>query len=75
MSKSKYSIKKVKRVMRVKSEGFEPTTFEVWKVSGPKDFKKYFVSKSDATAYVSKITDTTLTVDMVRNIMNEINYK
>ena len=75
MNKSKYSIKKVKRVMRVKSEGFEPTTFEVWKVSGPKDFKKYFVSKSDAKAYVSKITDTTVSVEMVRNIMNEINYK
>lgn len=75
MSKSKYSIKKVNRVMRMKSEDFEPTTFEVWKVSGPKKFVKYFVSKSDAQAYVSKITDTTLTIDIVRNIMKEINYK
>jgi hypothetical protein len=75
MSKSKYSIKKVKRVMRMKSEDFEPTTFEVWKVSGPKKFVKYFVSKSDAQAYVSKITDTTLTIDIVRNIMKEIKYK
>lgn len=75
MNKSKYSIKKVKRVMRLKSEDFEPATYEVWKVSGPKSFVKYFVSKSDAKAYVSKITDTTLTVEMVRNIMKEINYK
>lgn len=75
MSKSKYSIKKVKRVMRMKSEDFEPTTFEVWKVSGPKGFRKYFVSKKDAQAYVNKITDTTLTIDMVKNIMKEINYK
>jgi len=75
MSKSKYSIKKVNRVMRMKSEDFEPTTFEVWKVSGPKKFVKYFVSKSDAQAYVSKITDTTLTIDIVRNIMKEIKYK
>lgn len=75
MSKSKYSIKKVNRVMRVVSEDFEPTTFEVYKVSGPKGFKKYFVSKNDAKAFISKYTDTTLTLDMVRNIMREINYK
>jgi len=75
MSKSKYSIKKVKRVMRMKSEDFEPTTFEVWKVSGPKGFRKYFVTKKDAQAYVSKITDTTLTIDIVTNLMREIKYK
>ena len=75
MSKSKYSIKKVNRVMRMKSEDFEPTTFEVWKVSGPKGFRKYFVTKKDAQAYVSKITDTTLTIDIVTNLMREIKYK
>ena len=31
-TKSLYEIKKVKRVMRMKSEGFEPTSFEVYKV-------------------------------------------
>jgi hypothetical protein len=73
--KSKYSIKKVKRVMRMKSEDFEPTTFEVYKVSGPNKFKKYFVSRKDAKSFIDKYTDTKMTLGIVRNIMNEIKYK
>jgi len=34
--KNKYSIKKVRRTLRMKSESFEPATYEVWKVSGPR---------------------------------------
>lgn len=75
MNKSKYSIKKVRRVLKLKSEAFEPATYEVWKVTGPKKFVKYFVSKSDAQSYISKVTDTTLTLSQVRDIMNEVNYK
>jgi hypothetical protein len=73
--KSKYSIKKVKRVMRMKSEDFEPTTFEVFKVSGPNKFKKYFVSRKDAKSFIDKYTDTKMTLGIVKNIMNEIKYK
>ena len=73
--KSKYSIKKVKRVMRMKGEDFEPTTFEVFKVSGPNKFKKYFVSRKDAKSFIDKYTDTKMTLGIVKNIMNEIKYK
>ena len=73
--KSNYSIKKVKRVMRMKSENFEPTTFEVYKVSGPKGFKKYFVSRKDAKSFIDGYTDTKMTLGIVKNIMNEIKVK
>lgn len=73
--KSNYSIKKVKRVMRMKSEGFKPTTFEVYKVSGPRGFKKYFVSRKDAKLFIDNYTDTKMTIGIVKNIMNEIKMK
>jgi hypothetical protein len=73
--KNKYSVKKVRRVLRTASEKFEPATYEVWKVSGPRKFVKYFVTKKDAQAYIHKMNDTTMTMDIVRNIMNEIKNK
>ena len=73
--KSNYDIKKVKRVMRMKSESFEPTTFEVFKVTGPNKFKKYFVSRKDAKSYIDTMTDTKMTLGIVKNIMNEIKMK
>jgi hypothetical protein len=73
--KSNYDIKKVKRVMRMKSEDFEPTTFEVFKVTGPNKFKKYFVSRKDAKSYIDTMTDTKMTIGIVKNIMNEIKIK
>jgi hypothetical protein len=73
--KNKFSVKKVRRVMRMKDNEFESATYEVWKVSGPRKFVKYFVSKTDAQAFIKKHTDTTMTMDIVRNIMKEINYK
>ncbi len=73
--KNKYSIKKVRRTLRMKSESFEPATYEVWKVSGPRKFVKYFVTKKDAQTFIKGMNDTTMTMDMVRNIMKEINYK
>lgn len=73
--KSNYDIKKVKRVMRMKSEDFEPTTFEVYKVSGPNKFKKYFVSRKDAKSFIDGYTDTKMTIGIVKNIMNEIKLK
>jgi len=75
--KSNYDIKKVKRVMRMKSEGwqFEPATFEVFKVTGPNKFKKYFVSRKDAKSFIDSYTDTKMTLGIVKNIMNEIKMK
>ncbi len=81
MSKSKvnvkknYIIKKETKVMRMKDNNFEPATYEVWKVSGPNKFKKYFCSRTDAKSYIDKITDTKLTLSIVKNIMNEIKMK
>lgn len=82
MSKSKlnikknYEIKKVKRVMRMKSENFVPTTFEVYKVTGPNKFKKYFVNRKDAKAYIDKMTDNKmLVVDAFREIQRIANMK
>ena len=73
--KSNYDIKKVKRVMRMKNEGFEPISFEVFKVSGPNKFKKYFVSRKDAKSFIDGYTDTKMTIGIVKNIMNEIKMK
>lgn len=60
--KSQYSIKKVKRVLRMKSEKFEPTTFEVYKVTGPNKVQKYFSSRKDATLYIKNLTDTKIDI-------------
>ena len=73
--KSNYDIKKVKRVMKMKSEGFEPTSFEVFKVSGPNKFKKYFVSRKDAKSFIDNYTDTKMTIGIVKNNKNEIKVK
>jgi hypothetical protein len=73
--KSNYDIKKVKRVMRMKNEGFEPISFEVFKVSGPNKFRKYFVSRKDAKSFIDNYTDTKMTIGIVKNIMNEIKIK
>ncbi len=81
MSKSKvnvkknYEIKKVRKVMRMKDNNFEPATYEIYKVSGPNKFKKYFCSRTDAKSYIDKITDTKMTMGIVKNIMNEIKNK
>ncbi len=81
MSKSKvnikknYEISKVRKVMKMKDNNFESATYEIFKVSGPRGIKKYFVSRKDAKAYIDKITDTKLTLDIVKNIMNEIKMK
>lgn len=75
MSKSKFSIKKVRKVMRMKDNNFEPATYEIYKVSGPKGFKKYFVSRKDAKDFIDGYTDTKMTMDIVKNIMREIKMK
>ena len=52
--KSNYSVKKMNKVMRMRSENFEPTNYEVFKVTGPNGFKKFFVSRKDATEYINQ---------------------
>jgi hypothetical protein len=51
-----FKISKVKRVLRLADNGFEPDTYIVYKVSGPRGFKKYFTLKKDATAWVKNYT-------------------
>lgn len=73
--KNKYSVKKVRRVMRMKDNEFEPATYEVWKVSGPRKFVKYFVTKKDAQAFIKSMNDNTMTLDVITNLLREIKYK
>jgi len=74
--KSNYSIKKVKRVMRMRSEGFEPTEFEVYKVTGPKGIKKFFSNRKDASEFVKRHTDTKMNiVDVFTEIKRIQNMK
>ena len=68
--KSNYSVKKMNKVMRMRSEKFVPTNYEVFKVSGPNGFKKFFVSRKDATEYIKKHTNTK--VSNVADLFKEI---
>ena len=74
-SKNKFSVKKVRRVMRMKDNNFESATYEVWKVSGPRKFVKYFVTKKDAQTFIKGMNDTTMTLEVVTNLLREIKYK
>jgi hypothetical protein len=74
-SKNKFSVKKVRRVMRMADNEFEPATYEVWKVSGPRKFVKYFVTKKDAQSFIKGMNDTTMTLDVVTNLLREIKMK
>lgn len=75
MSKSKFSIKKVRRVLKTKEMNYNPAAYEVWKVSGPKKFVKYFCSRKDAKAFVDSYTDRSLTMDIVLDLIREIKMK
>ncbi len=54
--KSKYKITKVRRVLRLASNEFEPATYIMYKVSGPRKLVKYFTTKKAATAWVKDYT-------------------
>lgn len=54
--KSKYKITKVRRVLRLADNEFEPATYFMYKVTGPLKLVKYFVTKKDATAWVKDYT-------------------
>ena len=60
--KSNYTIKKVNRVMRMKSEKFVPTEFEIWKVTGPFGLKKFFSNRKDAKSFVDKYTNSKMSI-------------
>lgn len=70
--KSRYKVNKVKRVLRMKDNDFEPATYEVYKVSGPNKFKKYFCSRADAYAFITNYTNTKMSVSEVTNLISEI---
>ena len=71
--KSEYSIKKVNRIMRMRSENFKPTEFEVYKVTGPKGIKKFFSNKKDATEFVKQYTNTKMNIVDVFKEIKRIN--
>lgn len=74
--KSNYTIKKVNRVMRMKSEKYEPTTYEVYKVTGPNKLQKFFSNKKDATEFVKGLTNTKMNiVDVFTEIKRIENMK
>ncbi len=75
MSKVKFGVKKVRRVLSMKDNNYQPAMYEVWKVSGPRKFVKYFVTKKDATAFVKRMNDTTMSIEVVTNLLKEINSK
>lgn len=54
--KSKYKITKVRRVLRLADNNFEPDTYIMYKVSGPRKLVKYFGYKKDAQAWVKDYT-------------------
>ncbi len=54
--KSQFSIKKVVRVLSLKSENYEPARYYVWKVSGPNKFTKYFCSRKDGQTFINNFT-------------------
>lgn len=70
--KSRYKVNKVKRVMRMKDNDFEPATYEIYKVTGPNKFKKYFCSRADAYQYITNYTNTKMSVSEVTNLVAEI---
>ena len=51
-----FKISKVKRVLRLADNGFQPDTYIMYKVSGPRKLVKYFGYKKDATAWVKDYT-------------------
>jgi len=69
-NKKQYQIKKVRRVLRLKSNDFQSATYDVWKVSGPRKLVKYFTLKKDATAWVkNETTRYALTTDQIIDVM------
>jgi hypothetical protein len=69
MNKS-FKITKVKRVLRLADNNFEPDTYIMYKVSGPRKLVKYFGYKKDATAWVKNYTARTpLTTEQLIDLM------
>jgi hypothetical protein len=65
-----FKITKVRRVLRLKENDFVPSTYFVYKVSGPRKLVKYFGYKKDATAWVKDYTTRTpLTMAQMRAII------
>jgi hypothetical protein len=54
--KSQFKVTKVRRVLRLADNGFEPDTYIMYKVSGPRKLVKYFTTKKAATAWVKDFT-------------------
>jgi hypothetical protein len=59
--KSKFSIKKVIKVLSLQSENYQPARYYVWKVSGPNKFTKYFTTRKDAQTFINNFTSRQIT--------------
>ena len=65
-----YKITKVRRVLRLAANDFQTGTYSVWRVTGPKGFKKYFTTRKDAAAWVRDWTSRkALTADQLLKII------
>ena len=71
---SKYTIKKVIKVLTLKENGFVPDRYELWDVKGPKGFKKLFVSKKDAQAFIKEMCRTKMNGIEFSNLLNEAKH-
>ncbi|CAB4142260.1 hypothetical protein UFOVP449_17 [uncultured Caudovirales phage] len=65
-----YKITKVRKVLRLKENGYQPATYYAWKVSGPCGLLKYFTTRKAATAWVKDYTESKpLTTENIVNIL------
>ena len=65
-----FKITKVRRVLRLADNNFEPDTYIMYKVSGPRKLVKYFGYKKDATAWVKDYTaQKPMTTDQIIDLM------
>ena len=70
--KSSYKVTKVKKVMRMKEENFQPATYEIYKVTGPNKLLNFFFSRKDAYQYITDWTNTKMSPIEVSNLVSEI---
>jgi len=56
--KKDFQIKKVRRVLKTQFGNFG--AYEAYKVTGPNNTKKYFITREHAKSYIDKVTDTTI---------------
>ena len=65
-----FKITKVRRVLRLAANEFQPDTYIMYKVSGPRKLVKYFTTKKAASAWVKDYTaQKPMTTDQIIDLM------